>query len=114
MFLIARRKDAAQVLLETDPGFFGGAGRVGIDSAQKILDFLLNLPCDNFYLRAARRSLPWLDLVLHLRLHSLPIPKQTSFDLARTGDPLVCTNTWGADKFQLGGKDQTYPGLLAR
>jgi hypothetical protein len=73
--IIASREDAAKVLLEADSGFFRYAGGVGIDSLEKILDFLLNLPADDTYVRIARGYFPWLDLVLHFRLHPLPSPK---------------------------------------
>jgi len=89
--IITSREDAGQVLLEADAGFFRHAGGVGIDSPEKILDFLLNLPLDDTDVRIARWGyLRWLDLlldlvlldlvlldlVLHFRLHPLPSPKR--------------------------------------
>jgi hypothetical protein len=67
--LVARRGDAAQVLLEGDAGLFGGAGRVGIEGVEKVLDLLMDL-------RIRRDDLAWLDLVVHFRLHSQSSPEQ--------------------------------------
>jgi hypothetical protein len=55
------------MLLEGDFGFFGRAGWVGIDSLEKILDFLLHL-------RMTQRGSAWLDLTVHFRLRSQVIP----------------------------------------
>jgi hypothetical protein len=105
-FIPASGEDAGQVLLEADAGFFRYASRVGIDSLQKIPDFLLNLPLDDPDLRTAQRgNLPWLDpalldLVLHFRLHS---PASPTIQLSTSGDPSVATNTWGMDKFWFWG-----------
>ena len=41
-----RRKDAAEVLLKGDAGFFRDPGWVGIDGPEKILDLVLNFPLD--------------------------------------------------------------------
>jgi hypothetical protein len=77
-FIIASGEDAGQMLPKADAGFFRDAGSVGINSPQKVPDFLLNLTLDDLNLPAGwRGNLPWLDLALHFRLHSLPIPKQT-------------------------------------
>jgi hypothetical protein len=78
VIIIASREDAGQVLLEAHPGFFRDPGSVGIDSLQKILDFLLNIALNDLDVRTARWSdLPRLDLMLHFRLHFLTIPEQT-------------------------------------
>jgi hypothetical protein len=80
--IVANREDAGEMLLEADVGFLRDPGGVGVDSLEKILDFLLNLPVpvDNADVRTARRGyllwldLVWLDLVLHFRPHPTPSP----------------------------------------
>jgi hypothetical protein len=53
MLIMASREDAGQVFLEAQAGFFSNAGRIGIDSLQKIPNFLLDLPLDDPDLRTA-------------------------------------------------------------
>jgi hypothetical protein len=60
------REEAAKVLVETDAGFFGDAGRVGIDSPKKALNLMLDLGL----LSARWGDLAWLDLIVHFRFHS--------------------------------------------
>jgi hypothetical protein len=111
VLIIASREDAGQVLLEAHAGFFRNAGRVGIYSLQKIPDFLLNLTLDDPDLRTAWwGNLPWLDLVLHFRLHSLPIPRQTYFDLFTKATRSSLKTPGGRISFGLGRNNQTYRG----
>jgi hypothetical protein len=65
--IVSTPKNAAKMLLEGDVGFFGGAGWVGIDSLEKLLDLLLHL-------RVTQNGRAWLDLTVHFRLHSQVIP----------------------------------------
>lgn len=74
MALVASgREEAAKMLLEADAGFLGDAGGIGIEGPQKILDLLTDLDL----LTAVYDDLPWLDLVLHFRLHSLTQPQRS-------------------------------------
>jgi len=41
--IMARRDNAAEVLLKGDTRFFRYAGGIGLDRLQEMLDFLLNL-----------------------------------------------------------------------
>jgi len=68
--IVVTQGDAAKMLLEGDVGFFGGAGWIGIDSLEKIPDFLLHL-------RMTQTGGAWLDLTVHFRLHSQVIPVAT-------------------------------------
>lgn len=90
---IARRGDAAQMFLESDAGLFCGAGRVGIESVEKVLDLLLHL-------RLRRDVLAWLDLIVHFRLHSQSSPEQRG--LIFKPQPISDKNTWAGDKFRPG------------
>jgi hypothetical protein len=67
----SRCEEAGKVLLEADARFFGDAGGVGIEGLKKIVDFLLDLDVMDLDLHIGRwDDLPWLDLVVHFRLHS--------------------------------------------
>jgi hypothetical protein len=62
--IIASIEDTGQMLLEADAGFSRNSGGIGVDSPEKILDFLLNLPLDDTHVRIARWGcFPRLDLV---------------------------------------------------
>jgi hypothetical protein len=49
--IIARRENAAEVLLKGDTRFFRYARGIGLHRLQEILDFLLNLSWDDMSMR---------------------------------------------------------------
>jgi hypothetical protein len=57
------------VLVKSEARFFGDAGRIGVDGAEKFLDFLCYL------LLARLTALTWLDVMLHFRLQLSLTPK---------------------------------------
>src|ERR1700683_123989 len=68
--ILARRENAAEVLLKGDAGFFRDARGIGINRVEKILDFLLNLHWNDMAVRTSWwGDFPWLDLRLHFRLY---------------------------------------------
>ncbi len=58
------------MLAEADAGFFGYAGRIGIQSPEKVLNFLPDLHLDEWdWPTAWNNDLPWLDRVVHFPLY---------------------------------------------
>jgi hypothetical protein len=70
------REDAAKVLVKGDAGVPSGAGRIGIDGLEKVLDLLPNV----YLLAAPCDALPWLDRVVHFTPH--PTDPQRNLDRA--------------------------------
>ena len=107
----SRREQAAKMLVEGDARFLGGAGGVGIEGPEKILDFLTDLDL----LTAVYDDLPWLNLILHFRLHSLTHPQRSVARASEEAAPRAAfLNTYATVKFLFwGGGKPKYRKELA-
>jgi hypothetical protein len=70
--------------VEADAGFFGDASGIGIESLEKVLDLLLDLPTGQ------RADLSWLNLLVHPRLHPYSSQKKLSLSFQGSCDPSFC------------------------
>ncbi len=95
------------MLVKSKARFLGDAGRIGVDSAEKLLDFLCNL------FLARRGTLTWLDVMLHFRLHSRLPQKTQPRHPSASPNPHVFTWTLTRRKgFAFEGKAQNTQTIL--